>query len=160
MELCQAYTTVFCTDVEPDGYADAWIATPLSARWQRVAIQNAAGIARSWRSNYDRAYREHLEDCAHYAQLQNPRHDPPTWKEWNTPVLKQIVIQVNANVMALERPNAAPKQSSTEPADAAAEEPETASTFDYWLRISTLERSKPLYLPVTLADYHREALED
>jgi hypothetical protein len=81
MALCQAYTTAFCTTVEPNPYIDPWIATPLSARWQRVAIQHAVGIARSWRSNHDRAYREHLEDCAHYAQLQNPRHPAPTWKE-------------------------------------------------------------------------------
>jgi len=154
MELCQAYTTAFCTDVEPDGYADAWIATPLSARWQRVAIQHAAGIARSWRTNHDRAYREHLEDCAHDAQLLNPHHPVPTWKDWNTPVLKQVVIPANANVVALERPTA-PAQPA---ADAAAQQPVTAITFDYWLRISTLERGKPLYLPVTLANYHREVL--
>jgi hypothetical protein len=160
MELCQAYTTAFCTVMEPDKFADPWIATPLSARWQRVAIQHAAGIARSWRSNHDRAYREHLEDCAHYALLQNPRHPAPTWKEWNTPVLKQAVLQANANVVSLERPNVPAQPDADQPtADLAAQEPQTASTFDYWLRISTLERGKPLYVPVILADYHREALE-
>ena len=157
MELCQAYTTAFCTTVEPNPYIDPWIATPLSARWQRVAIQHAAGIARSWRSNHDRAYQEHLEDCAHYAQLQHPRHTPPTWKEWNTPVLKQVVIQANANVVALERPNVPAQEQPA--ADAAAQERAMVRAFDYWLRVSTLEKGKPLYLPVTLADYHREALE-
>jgi hypothetical protein len=151
-ELCQAYTTAFCTTVEPNPYIDPWLTTPLSARWQRVAIQHAAGIARSWRSNHDRAYREHLEDCAHYSQLQNPHHPVPTWKEWNTPVLKQIVLQANTNVVALEQPKVSVADQP------AAQEPKATSSFDYWLRISTLERGKPLYLPVTLADYHREAL--
>src|SRR5262245_36903628 len=32
MSLCQQYVTAFCTDVAPDKYAAAWLASPLSAR--------------------------------------------------------------------------------------------------------------------------------
>ncbi len=32
MRLCQQYTTAFCTTVEPNKYADAWLTSPLSAR--------------------------------------------------------------------------------------------------------------------------------
>jgi hypothetical protein len=52
LQLCQAYTTYFCTEVQPEKYAEPCFATPHSQRWQRVAIQHAAGIAQSWRSNY------------------------------------------------------------------------------------------------------------
>ena len=31
--LCQAYTTAFCTGVEPNKFANAWLASPLSAHW-------------------------------------------------------------------------------------------------------------------------------
>jgi hypothetical protein len=34
------------------------------------------------------------------------------------------------------------------------------STFDYWLVISTLQFRKQLFVPVKLADYHREVLKD
>lgn len=49
LRLCQHYTTFFCTDAEPDGYLAPCFESPLSQRWQRVAIQQAAGIAQSWR---------------------------------------------------------------------------------------------------------------
>jgi putative transposase len=39
-------------------------------------------------------------------------------------------------------------------------EPAEDSTFDYWLRLATLDQRHPLFLPVTLADYHRQALAD
>ncbi|HEU4329289.1 MAG TPA: transposase [Roseiflexaceae bacterium] len=167
-ELCQAYTTAFCTAVKPDAYADVWIDTRLSARWQRVAIQHAAGIAQSWRSNRARAYRDYQEHAVWHAQQEEPKHPPPVWKEWNTPVLKQTVLQANANVAALlppprEQPateQSGTEQSGTEQADTApiALEPAKGTTFDYWLRISTLERGKPILIPITLVDYHRQAL--
>ena len=50
----QYYVTFFCTEAEPDDYADPCFSSPLSQRWQRVAVQQAAGIARSWRSNHQR----------------------------------------------------------------------------------------------------------
>ncbi len=61
------------------------------------------------------------------------------WKEWAIPTLRQTCIQANANVAVLEVSN--------------------DSTFDYWLRISTLEKGQPIRVPVKLADYHRAALQ-
>ncbi len=62
--LCQQYVTAFCTDVEPDKYADAWLDSALSARWQRVVIQHAAGVAQSWRTNRNRAHQAYLDELA------------------------------------------------------------------------------------------------
>ena len=73
--------------------------SPLSQRWQRVAIQQAAGIAQSWRSNYATAYHDYLDLLAEYQE--ESEGDPPAWKEWNTPMLKETVIQANANVALL-----------------------------------------------------------
>jgi Putative transposase DNA-binding domain len=138
MRLCQQYTTAFCAEVEPDKFADAWLSSPLSARWQRAVIQHAAGIAQSWRTNRDRSHRAYLGDLAE-DQAQGDRQRPgPTWREWNTPTLKQTVLQANANVVALE--------------------PSEGSTFDYWLRISTLDKGQPIRIPVRLAAYHRRVL--
>jgi hypothetical protein len=137
MRLCQQYTTAFCTTVEPNKYADAWLSSPLSARWQRVVIQHAAGVAQSWRTNRDRAEQAYLDDLAEHQAA--PQRPTPTWREWQTPTLKQTVIQANANVVALE--------------------PSQDSSFDYWLRISTLSKGQPLRLPVKLAAYHRQMLD-
>jgi len=63
----------------------------------------------------------------------------PVWREWNIPVLRQTCIQANVNVAVLE--------------------PAQDSTFDYWLKISTLAFRKQLLVPVKLADYHRKMLE-
>jgi len=134
--LCQQYTTYFCTEAQPDKYAAPCFASPLSQRWQRVAIQQAAGIAQSWRSNYTAAYQDYLDLLAEYQEA--PYGDPPAWKEWNTPVLNETVIQANANVALLQ--------------------PAKDSSFDYWLRLSTLETGQPVLLPVKLAAYHRQAL--
>jgi hypothetical protein len=139
LRLCQQYTTYFCTQVEPDRYAEPCVESPLSQRWQRVAIQHAAGIAQSWRSNYAAAYQDFLDTLAEYQeQPEGERGDPPAWKDWNTAVLKETVIQANANVALLQ--------------------PSEDSSFDYWLRLSTLEKRQPVFLPVKLAGYHRQAL--
>jgi hypothetical protein len=37
--LCLQYVTHFCIEAEPNGYADPCFPSPLSQRWQRVAIQ-------------------------------------------------------------------------------------------------------------------------
>jgi hypothetical protein len=139
MQLCQQYTTAFCTEVEPHRFADAWLMSPLSARWQRVAIQHAAGVAQSWRTNRDRAHQAYLEDLAEHQARDDPPQPAPTWREWQTPRLKQTVIQANANVVALE--------------------PSTDSTFDFWLRVSTLSKGVSLRLPVKLAAYHWRVLD-
>jgi hypothetical protein len=136
LRLCQAYITYFCTEAQPDKYAAPCFDSPLSQRWQRVAIQHAAGIAQSWRSNYAAAYQDYLDMCQEYKE--EPEGEPPIWKEWNTPVLKETVIQANANVALLQ----------------ASED----SSFDYWLRLSMLEKGHPVFLPVKLAGYHRQAL--
>jgi hypothetical protein len=163
LRLCQAYTTFFCTEAEPDQYAAPCFGSTLSQRWQRVAIQQAAGVAQSWRRRRETAYQDYLDLLLAYrehqeyqeAQVRQQAHDgtvwghadqgaadrldwEPIWTEWNPPVLQRTVIQANANVALLQ--------------------PSKDSCFDYWLRVSTLEKRQPILLPVTLADYHRQAL--
>ncbi|HEY7126714.1 MAG TPA: transposase [Ktedonobacterales bacterium] len=139
LALCQQYTTHFVMEATPGKYIAPCFDSPLSQRWQRVAIQQAAGIAQSWRSNRENALEEFQEAYAAWEEKHKPDEPPPVWKEWNTPVLKEICLQVNANVALLEKSE--------------------DSTFEYWLRLSTLERGKPLLLPVKLAPYHQTALE-
>ncbi len=139
--LCQAYVTYFCTEEPPDKFHAPVFPTSLSERWHRVAIQQAAGIARAWRTNREQAYQSYLEERENYQEaLATPdsNQKEPEWKEWNTPTLRQTCIQANANVAVLE--------------------PSNDSTFDYWLRISTLEKRQPIRVPVKLADYHRATL--
>ena len=138
MRLCQAYTTAFCTDVEPNKFADAWLSSPLSARWQRVVIQHAAGIAQSWRTNRERAHQGYLDDVAEHQAQADSQSPTPTWRDWQTPTLKRTSLQANANVVTLE--------------------PSEDSTFDYWLCISTLDKGQPIRVPVKLAAYHRRML--
>ena len=64
LALCQQYVTLFCTAEAPDKFRATCFATPLSQRWQRVAIQQAAGIAESWRTNRANAYQAYLEAVA------------------------------------------------------------------------------------------------
>jgi hypothetical protein len=138
LRLCQQYTTFFCTEAEPDGYLAPCFESPLSQRWQRVAIQHAAGIAQSWQTNRANAFQDYLDELAAYEEDHRPDEAPPEWKDWNTPVLKEPVIQANANVALLQ--------------------PSQNGRFDYWLRLSTLEKGQPVFLPVKLAAYHRQAL--
>jgi hypothetical protein len=144
LALCQQYVTLFCTGEQPDKFHPPIFATPLSERWHRVAIQQAAGIAQSWHTNRGGAYQDYLDEVAEYHEQQvegtlNEQAEEPTWHEWDVPTLHQTCIQANANVVVLE--------------------PAQDSTFDYWLKISTLELRKVLLVPVRLADYHREALD-
>ena len=144
LSLCQQYVTLFCTDERPNKLRDPLFATSLSERWQRVAIQQAAGIAQSWRTNRAQAYQDYADDLLDYREQQSEGTpdagvEGPVWHEWNIPVLRQTCIQANVNVVKLE--------------------PSQDSTFDYWLTISTLAFRKPLLVPVKLADYHREALK-
>jgi putative transposase len=69
---------------------------------------------------------------------EEPGGDPPEWNDWNTPLLTEPVIQANANVALLQ--------------------PSKDSSFDYWLRLSTLEHGQPVFWPVKLAGYHRQVL--
>jgi transposase len=148
MALTQQYVTLFCSEAEPNKYAEPVFETSLSERWHRVAIQQAAGIAQSWRTNRENAYQAYLEDLADYAEAKakaeanggtlDAKRKEPTWKEWNLPLLHVESIQANANVVVVEKSE--------------------DSTFDYWLRISTLEKGHPLRVPVKLAPYHKKAL--
>jgi hypothetical protein len=144
LALCQQYVTLFCTDEHPDKFHAPVFVTPLSERWHRVAIQQAAGIAQSWRTNRANAYQDYLDDLLDYHEQQtegilDADAKEPTWREWNIPTLSQTCIQANVNVVALE--------------------PAHDSTFDYWLKISTLEFRQQLQVPVKLADYHRQTLK-
>src|SRR5712692_10180188 len=144
LALCQQYVTLFCTDERPDKLRAPLFPTLLSERWQRVAIQQAAGIAQSWRTNRGQAHQDYLDERAEYQEYQadgtlEPKRKEPTWREWDVPTLRQTCIQANANVVVLE--------------------PSQDSTFDYWLKISTLDFRKLLLVPVKLADYHREVLK-
>jgi len=145
LALCQQYVTLFCTDERPNKLRDPFFQAPLSERWHRVAIQQAAGVDQSWRTNKEQAYQDYLDDLlAYQEQLEEEKQDEPqakepVWKEWNVPTLKQTCIQANMNVVKLE--------------------PSKDTSFDYWLRISTLEFRKQLLVPVKLSDYHREALK-
>jgi len=150
LPLCQQYVTWFCrAETTPDKYADPVFPSELSERLHRVAIQQAAGIAESWRTNRQAAYDAYLEDLADYAAAQalarasgkplDPKREEPAWREWNLPELRVPVIQANVNVVVVEKSE--------------------DSTFDYWLRISTLDKGHPLRVPVKLASYHKKALE-
>ena len=137
--LCQQYVTLFCTEAEPDSYADPRFPSALSQRWQRVAIQQAAGIAKSWRTNHQRAQEEFADSIAMWDEAEHPEGEkPPTWRPWQTPTLRKMVIQANANVALLQ--------------------PSQTSAFPYWLRVSTLEKGRPLFLPVQFSTYHEHCL--
>ncbi len=145
LALCQQYVTLFCTEEQPDKFHSPVFQTPLSERWHRVAIQQAAGIAQSWRTNRANAYQDYLDDLLDYHEQQtedtlDEGAQEPTWKEWDVPTFRQTCIQANANVVALE--------------------PAHDSSFDYWLQISTLQFRKPLLIPVKLAAYHKEQITD
>ncbi len=94
LRLCQQFTTSFCTEAQPDPYAAPCIQSVLSQRWQRAAIQQAAGIAQSWRSNDATAVQDYLDALAAYQDA--PEGEPPIWKDWQPPTLHTCVIQANA----------------------------------------------------------------
>ncbi|MDQ2715890.1 MAG: transposase [Chloroflexota bacterium] len=145
LALTQAYTTLFCTDELPDAFHAPCLPTELSERWHRVSIQQAAGIAKSWRTNRAHASQSYVDELTEYQEQQadgalEEGAKEPEWREWNVPTLRHPCIQGNYNVIKVE--------------------PSTDSTFDYWLKVSTLDKGHPLLIPVTLASYHIEALTD
>jgi hypothetical protein len=145
MALCQQYVTLFCTTESPNKLRDPLYQTPLSERWHRVAIMQAAGIARSWRTNRQAAYQQYQEDLSQYqnkladGQL-SAKAKEPEFREWNVPILRHPCLQANVNVVKLEESR--------------------VETYDYWLSISTLEKGQPIAIPVKLAPYHKRALTD
>ena len=105
----------------------------------------AAGIARSWRSNRTTAYQQYQtiwSGTGSTKRMGSFRHTAkePQWREWNMPTLREPCIQANVNVVKLEESR--------------------DSTYDYWLTISTLEKGQPIQVPVKLAAYHKAALTD
>ncbi len=145
LALCQQYVTLFCTQERPDKLRAPCYPTPLSERWQRVAIMQAAGIAQSWRTNRTQAYEQYQQDLSRYRQQAAggtlaAQAQEPVWHEWNVPTLREPCIQANVNVVKLEESR--------------------DSTYDYWLTISTLEKGQPIAVPVKLSTYHKEALTD
>ncbi|GHO87494.1 zinc ribbon domain-containing protein [Dictyobacter formicarum] len=141
LELTQQYTTLFCTDELPNGFRAPCFLTCLSERWHRNAIQQAAGVAKSWRSNRANAYQDSLDALADYQEQKadgtlEENAKEPEWREWNVPVLREVCIQANGNVVKLEEA--------------------TDTAFDYWLKVSTLDKGNPLLIPVKLAGYHKE----
>lgn len=110
-----------------------------------MACQQAAGIAQPWRSNRATAYQQYQDDLEQYQKKQaggtlDVQAQEPCWREWTIPTLREPCIQANVNVVKLE--------------------PSQDSSFEYWLSISTLEKGKPIVVPVKLAEYHKEALTD
>src|SRR2546425_4890055 len=106
LALCQQYVTLFCTQERPDKLRAPCYPTPLSERWQRVAIMQAAGIAQSWRTNRTQAYEQYQQDLSRYRQQAAggtlaAQAQEPVWHEWNVPTLRQPCIQANANVVKL-----------------------------------------------------------
>ncbi|HYA98861.1 MAG TPA: zinc ribbon domain-containing protein, partial [Ktedonobacteraceae bacterium] len=78
LTLCQQYVTLFCTEVQPDKFHAPVFVTSLSVRWHRVAIQQAAGIAHSWRTKrgmqatrVKSAYSSQECSVCHYVDKQN-----------------------------------------------------------------------------------------
>jgi hypothetical protein len=149
LALTQQYVTRFCeAQTSPDKFAVPIFATELSDRWQRVALQQAAGIAKSWRTNRQNAYEAYREERADYAKAKakaeacgvplDPKRKDPEWRDWKLPEVRVPAIQANANIVVLEK----------------AED----STFDYWLRISTLDKGHPLRVPVKLTSYHKQTI--
>src|SRR5439155_4187017 len=98
--LCQQYVTLFCTEELPNKLRDPLYETELSERWQRVAIMQAAGIAKPWRSNRANALRDYEKEQEKYKErkalyqeqqkrgrkdlgeeeIQEPK--APVWHEW------------------------------------------------------------------------------
>jgi IS605 OrfB family transposase len=160
MELVQKYVTAFCSVPildypKPEKFSNPTFTSELSARWQRVAIQQACGISQAWLTNRQNAYLAYQEAQAHYkAEQLKPMPDPklkePKWREGNIPYIRATCIQANVNVVI-----------ALTPADEPVVKLELAKPgqFDYWLRVATLEKGKPLYLPVKLAKYHKQKLE-
>jgi len=155
LALCQKYVSYFCTESLPDKHAETVFDSELSQRWQRVSIQQASGIAQSWRSNRDKAYADYESHLARFEEEypdEASRQDKkaPEWKEFQLPTLKKMSIQANHNVAQLTPESDLPikvERSNTE-------------QFDYWIRISTLNKGKTIWLPVKLGKYHREKLKD
>lgn len=156
LALCQQYVSLFCEHENPDPYAQPDLPSELSQRWQRVAIMQAAGIAQSWLTNRDKAYAEYESRLAWFekkyptlAEQDTHANKMPHWKPFNLPNLKKMKIGANHNVAQLTENDDLPL--SLEKAN--------GSQFDFWIRISTLEKRRVIWLPIELAKFHKKKLE-
>src|SRR5712691_536226 len=78
LPLCQQYVTLFCrAETEPSKYATPVFPSDLSERLHRVAMQQAAGIAKSWRTNRQAAYDAYLQDLANYTEAKAEARSVP-----------------------------------------------------------------------------------
>jgi hypothetical protein len=68
LALAQRYVTLFCADEPPNGFRASCFPTTLTERWHRVAVQQAAGVAKSWRTNRANAYQEYVDALAEYQE--------------------------------------------------------------------------------------------
>ena len=68
LALCQQYVTLFCTEEPPDKFHPPVFLTSLSERGPRVAIQQAVGIAQSWRTNRAQAHQDYTDDLLDYRE--------------------------------------------------------------------------------------------
>jgi hypothetical protein len=76
-------------------------------------MQQAAGIAKSWRTNRQAAYATYLQDLADYADAKtkaetsgrplDSKRKKPAWRERKVPELRVPCIQANANVVVVEK---------------------------------------------------------
>jgi hypothetical protein len=130
LPLCQQYITLFCTEEIPNKLRDPLYETPLSERWHRVAIMQAAGVARSWRSNRANALQDYRKEQEKYEermasyQEQQERGTPeeeaikepkaPIWHEWNIPTLREWCLQTNDKHGETLRKHARQAQSPTQ----------------------------------------------
>src|SRR5262245_36702901 len=69
LPLCQQYVTLFCTGIQANSFHPPVFPSRLSRRWQRCAIQQAAGIAQSWCTRHNRAYGAFQERRTWYQAL-------------------------------------------------------------------------------------------
>jgi len=95
--LAQRYVTLFCTDELPDGFRSACFPTALRECWQRVVMQQTAGIAKSWHINRANAYQAYLEALTAYQEqrandMLKEGAKEPRWREWDVPTLRQLCI--------------------------------------------------------------------
>jgi IS605 OrfB family transposase len=149
--LCEQYVHYFCTACPPDAHHPLMLETPLSDRWHRVAIQQAAGIAKSWLSNRQNHYEEYLSRQAYHESLSieaQAKRKAPQWHEPRLPTLRQVCIQANVNVSEL----------IDDDTGVIALQQSESGMFDGWLWVATLVKRKPVLLPIKLSDYHRKVL--
>src|SRR2546421_11405564 len=64
LSLCQQYVALFCECEVPNKLRAPCFTTELSGRWHRVVIMQAAGVAKSWRSNRATTYQDYLDQHA------------------------------------------------------------------------------------------------